>query len=66
MVRPPAMPRARCDHDLGHWRAINPGVAGFITVTSGISDAQLRTVRGPDLSHSQADSVGSIPVTRSY
>jgi hypothetical protein len=38
---------------------------GFMTVTSGASDAQLRAVRGLDLSDSQADSAGSIPVTRS-
>jgi hypothetical protein len=36
-----------------------------MTVTRGASDAQLRVVRGPDLSNSQADSAGSIPVTRS-
>jgi hypothetical protein len=49
----------------GHWRAINPGVMGFITVTSGASGLQVRAVRGPDLSDSQADGAGSIPVTRS-
>ena len=36
-----------------------------MTVTSGASTAQLRAVRGPDRSDSQADSAGSIPVTRS-
>jgi len=46
-------------------RAINPGVAGSITVTGGASGAQVRAVRGFDLSGSQADSAGSIPVTRS-
>jgi hypothetical protein len=60
------MPCARCDHELGHWRAINPGVTGSVTVTSGVSDAQVRAVRGPDLLVSQADSAGSIPVTRSH
>jgi hypothetical protein len=49
----------------GHWRAINPGVTGCMTVTSGTSGSQVRAVRGPDLSDSQADSAGSIPVTRS-
>jgi hypothetical protein len=49
----------------GHWRAINPGIPGSMTVTSGASTAQLRAVRGPNLSDSQADSAGSIPVTRS-
>jgi len=50
---------------MGHWRAINPDITRFITVTSGASDAQVRAVRGPDLSDSQADSGGSIPLTRS-
>jgi len=36
-----------------------------MTVTGGASDDQVRAVRGPDLSDSQADSAGSIPVTRS-
>ena len=49
----------------GHWRAINPSVPGSMTVTSGTSTAQVRAVSGPDLSDSQADSAGSIPVTRS-
>jgi len=49
----------------GHWRAINQGVMGLITVTSGASTAQVSVVRGSDLSDSQADSAGSIPVTRS-
>jgi hypothetical protein len=49
----------------GHWRAINQGVMGFITVTSGASALQVSVVRGSDLSDSQADSAGSIPVTRS-
>ena len=52
-------------HATGHWRAINPGVVGFITVTSGAPAAQVRAVRGLDRSDSQADSAGSIPVTRS-
>ena len=38
---------------------------GSVTVTSGASDAQIRAVRGLDRSDSQADSAGSIPVTRS-
>jgi hypothetical protein len=50
---------------MGLWRAINLGVTGSMTVTSGASDGQARVVRGPDLSDSQADSAGSIPVTRS-
>jgi hypothetical protein len=50
---------------VGHWRAINPGIAGSMTVTSGASTAQLRAVRSPDRTDSQADSAGSIPVTRS-
>src|SRR6266480_3024443 len=49
----------------GHWRAISRGVVGSMTVTSGASVAQVRAVRGPDRSDSQADSAGSIPVTRS-
>jgi hypothetical protein len=57
--------QGRSHQATGHWRAINPGDSGSITVTSGVSDAQLRTVRGPDRSDSQADSAGSIPVTRS-
>ena len=36
-----------------------------MTVTGGASDVQVRVVRDPDLSDSQADSAGSIPVTRS-
>jgi hypothetical protein len=50
----------------GHWRAINPGVAGSLTVTSGTSNPEIRAVSGPDLSDSQAGSSGSIPVTRSW
>ena len=50
---------------MSHWRAINPGVTGSMTVTSGASDVQVRAFRGPDLLVSQADSAGSIPVTRS-
>jgi hypothetical protein len=49
----------------GHWRAINPGDMGFMTVTGGASGSQVSAVRGPDLLVSQADSAGSIPVTRS-
>jgi len=49
----------------GHWRAINPGAMGSITVTCGAPVAQVRAVRDPDRSDSQADSAGSIPVTRS-
>jgi hypothetical protein len=37
-----------------------------MTVTGGASDAQVRGVRDPDRSDSQADSAGSIPVTRSH
>jgi hypothetical protein len=47
------------DWGAGHWRAINPGVAGSFTVTSGTSDVQVSTVKGPDLLVSQADSVAS-------
>ena len=46
-------------------RPLNPGIAGSMTVVSGASAAQLRVVRGPDRTGSQADSAGSIPVTRS-
>ena len=53
------------DQAAGHWRASNRGVMGFMTVTSGASVAQLSVVRGSDLSESQADTAGSIPVTRS-
>src|SRR5262245_713092 len=49
----------------GHWRAISRGVMGAMTVNSGASVAQVRAVRGLDRSDSQADSAGSIPVTRS-
>jgi hypothetical protein len=38
---------------------------GFMTATSGASGSQVSEVRGPNLSDSQADSAGSIPVTRS-
>ena len=44
---------------------VSPGVAGSLTVTSGASGAQVGAARGPDRSDSQADSAGSIPVTRS-
>jgi hypothetical protein len=53
------------DQAAGHWWAINPGVAGSITVTSGALSTQVRAVRGLDLSDSQADSASSILVTRS-
>src|SRR5215831_4606502 len=46
-------------------RAIDPGAAGSVAVTSGTPDAQVRSVRGPDRPDSQADSAGSTPVTRS-
>ena len=39
---------------------------GSMTVASGTSVAQVRPVRRPDRSDSQADSAGSIPVTRSH
>jgi len=45
---------------LGHRRAISPGVAGLMAVTSDTSTAQVKAVRGLDLSDSQADSAGSI------
>ena len=50
----------------GHWRAINQGVMGLITVTSGASTAQVSVVRGSDLSDSQADSATSLTATRSH
>jgi hypothetical protein len=53
------------DHAAGHWRAINLGVMGSVTVTSGTSDVQVGAVRSPDLLVSQADSASSILVTRS-
>jgi hypothetical protein len=53
------------DQTTGHWRAINPGVEGSVTVTSGASTVQLRAVRGPDLSDSQADSTVTLPFMRS-
>jgi hypothetical protein len=40
---------------MGHWRAINPGVEGAMTVTNGTSDVQVSVVRSPDRSDSQAD-----------
>src|SRR5262245_55572511 len=49
----------------GHWRAISPSVTRSMTVTSGTLSAQVRAVRSLDRSDSQADSAGSIPVTRS-
>src|SRR5215471_227010 len=50
---------------VGHWRAINPGVIGSITVTGGVSAAQVRAVKSLNRSDSQADSASSILVTRS-
>ena len=50
----------------GHRRPISPGIAGSVTITDGATAAQLRAVRDPDLSDSQADSAGSIPVIRSH
>ena len=47
----------------GHWRAINHGVEGSLTVTCDVPVAQVTPVRGPDRSDSQADSAGPIPVT---
>jgi hypothetical protein len=41
-------PRRQLGLRAGHWRAINAGVPGSMTVTSGASAAQLRAVRGPD------------------
>ena len=49
----------------GHWRAINPGIAGSMTVTGNVSGAQVRAVIGPDLSDSQADNPDPASVTRS-
>jgi hypothetical protein len=37
-------------HATGHWRAISPVVAGCIAVTGGASGAQVRAIRGLDLS----------------
>src|SRR5215471_18981216 len=56
---------APSDQVTGHWRAINPSVTRSMTATGGASDPQIRAVRDPDLSDSQADSAGSIPVSLS-
>ena len=57
--------KAPGDEAAGHWRAISPGIARSMTVTRSASTAQLRAVKGAYRSDSQADSAGSIPVTRS-
>ena len=61
----PSLSRPWSHRATGHWRAISGGVTGSMTVTSGASVAQVRAVRGPDRSDSQADSAGRFPVTRS-
>jgi hypothetical protein len=38
---------------------------GYVRVTGGATGPQVSEVRGPDLLVSQANSAGSIPVTRS-
>jgi hypothetical protein len=58
-MRPPPLGQHHQRHQAtGHWRAINPGVAGSMTVTGGALDPQVRAVSGVDLSDSQADSAG--------
>jgi hypothetical protein len=49
-----------------HWRAINPGQRRAGAVTTRHVKWQLRHDDGLFRSDSQADSAGSIPVTRSY
>ena len=49
----------------GHYRAVNPGETGSVTGTGGRQGRQLSSHDGRDLADSQADSAGSIPVTRS-
>ena len=44
---------------------INPGEDRYLTVTHGQASLQLRPYRSPNGTTSQADSAGSIPVTRS-
>jgi hypothetical protein len=46
-------------------RAINQGHEGALTATDGLRSRLLRGLIGRDLFDSQADSAGSIPVTRS-
>jgi hypothetical protein len=53
-------PRSSC-----HYRAINPGNEGSLTVTHGHPAPQVRPHNSPNRTDSQADSAGSIPVTRS-
>ena len=48
-----------------HSRAISPGKTGPRTVTHGSRDPQVRLYTGLNDANSQADSAGSIPVTRS-
>jgi hypothetical protein len=57
----------RGDYDLTpcHWRAINRGKKRSLPVTRGQFAPQVRRHGGPDATDSQADSGGSIPLTRS-
>jgi hypothetical protein len=48
-----------------HSRAISPGNTGPRTVTHGSRGPQVRPYTGLNDANSQADSAGSIPVTRS-
>jgi hypothetical protein len=56
---------SRATRPAGHWRAINPGERRATTVTRGHPYGQLRAADCGDTADSQADSAGSIPVTRS-
>ena len=50
----------------GHRRATNPGDEGTLAGTPGHRNAQVTRGIGSSRSDSQADSAGSIPVTRSH
>jgi len=56
---------ADCANVAGPLAAINPGDERSITVTRGHPAAQVKPHSSPDRTDSQADSAGSIPVTRS-
>jgi hypothetical protein len=55
----------RCDQGAGPLAAINPGETGALTVTHVSPFRRSGHMKGPDCLDSQADSPGSIPVTRS-
>jgi hypothetical protein len=50
---------------LGHWRAISQGDEGSATASAAPPCHQVRPTTRQNRSASQADSAGSIPVTRS-